>query len=104
MNNRLELHEFLKQILGSDNAYYDPPSSVRMKYPAIRYILDNGINHRANNLKYMNSYRYTCTLIDQDADSGIAKKMFKNSEFVFDRHYIADNLHHFVFHVWTNSV
>ena len=37
MKTRYELHEFLCEILGSRNVYFQPPESVKMKYPAIVY-------------------------------------------------------------------
>ena len=41
MASRRELHEILVGILGSKNVYYEPPSSLLMKYPAIVYSLDD---------------------------------------------------------------
>ena len=34
---RLELQSVLEQTLGSRNVYFQPPASVKMKYPAIVY-------------------------------------------------------------------
>ena len=33
MKTRYELHEFLCEILGSRNVYFQPPESVKMKDP-----------------------------------------------------------------------
>ena len=37
MGSRLELQSKLEELLGSRNVYYQPPESLKMKYPAIRY-------------------------------------------------------------------
>ena len=47
MGNRLELHEIFCDILGSRNAYFQPPASVKMNYPAIKYSLSNIENNNA---------------------------------------------------------
>ena len=35
--SRLELHALLVELLGSTNVYYEPPETLKMSYPAIRY-------------------------------------------------------------------
>ena len=40
-DRRLELHEILCGILNTRNAYFQPPESVKMNYPAIVYALSN---------------------------------------------------------------
>lgn len=41
MASRLNLQTFLEEILESRNVYFQPPESVKMKYPAIVYALDD---------------------------------------------------------------
>ena len=41
MASRLDLQTFLEEILESRNVYFQPPESVKMKYPAIVYALDD---------------------------------------------------------------
>ena len=41
MRNRLDLQKIFEDILGSKNVYFQPPESLKMKYPAIRYSLDD---------------------------------------------------------------
>ncbi len=97
VNRRLELHEILCEILGSRNVYYQPPASVQMRYPAIRYSRYNIENEPADNIPYKQSYFYQLTVIDSDPDSEIVHKVSKLPMCVFDRHYAADNLNHDVF-------
>lgn len=94
--NRAELHEILCSVLGSRNCYYSPPSSIRMKYPCIRYELAGIRGDFADNIAYKNSKRYTLTVIDDDPDSEIPNKLLDLPYCVFDRAYTADNLNHFV--------
>lgn len=70
MSRRLKLHNILCAILscpdkGSEcRAYFQPPSSVKMKYPAIVYALDDIENTFANNGVYLSERKYSVTVID----------------------------------------
>lgn len=97
MANRLEFHEMLCDILGSRNAYYQPPASVQMKYPAIKYSRRDIKNSHADNSVYMQSLAYEVTVIDEDPDSEIVEKVSKLPTCRFERHYESDNLNHDVF-------
>lgn len=97
MANRLELHELLCDILGSRNAYYQPPAPVQMEYPAIKYSRKDIENSYADNSVYMQSLAYEVTVIDEDPDSEIVEKVSKLPTCSFERHYEADNLNHDVF-------
>ena len=97
VNRRLELHELLCEVLGSRNVYYQPPASVQMQYPAIRYSRYNIENEPADNIPYKQSHFYQLTVIDADPDSEIVHKISRLPMCVFDRHYAADNLNHDVF-------
>lgn len=100
MSTRLELHETLCDILGSRNAYFQPPESVKMKYPAIVYSRENIENRRANDSVYMQSPAYVITVIDEDPDSEIVEKVSQLPMCRFDRHYKSDNLNHDVFTIY----
>ena len=96
---RLELHESLVKILGSRNVYYQPPESVRMKYPAIKYSRDDIQNTFANNNVYMQQYAYEITVIDEDPDSEIVDKISKLPTARFERHYTSDDLNHDIYKI-----
>lgn len=97
MNDRLELHELLCQTLGSRNVYFQPPESVKMKYPAIVYSRNRIENTSADNIIYRQAVSYTITLIDRDPDSEIIERMSQLPRIRHDRSYVADNLNHDVF-------
>lgn len=97
MSRRLELHEILCGILGTRNVYYQPPDSVKMKYPAIVYSREDIENTSADNLTYKQSYFYQVTVVDADPDSEIVHKVSKLPRCIYDRHFTSDNLNHDVF-------
>ena len=97
MNQRLELHELLCEVLGSRNVYFQPPESVKMKYPAIIYSRNRIENTSADNITYNQSVSYVITVVDRDPDSEIVERVSKIPHIMYDRSYVADNLNHDVF-------
>ena len=97
MASRLELHEKFCEILGSRNVYFQPPSSVRLNYPAIIYFRKDIDNRYADNLVYKQDTAYDVTVIDRNPDSKIVVEVSQLPTCRFDRHYNADNLNHDVF-------
>ena len=97
MASRLKLHEVLCEILGSRNVYFQPPTSLKMKYPAIRYSLKKIDIAHANNCAYKHDTAYELTGIDFDPDSELAMKILEIPKSSFDRSYAADDLNHWVF-------
>ena len=59
MASRLNLQTFLEKILESRNVYFQPPESVKMKYPAIVYALDDIENVHADNGVYSSHRHYS---------------------------------------------
>lgn len=97
MGSRLELHEVLCEFLGSRNAYFDSPESVKMNYPAIRYSRKPIEKSYANNGAYRLMAAYELTLIDWDSESEMLNKILTLPMCRHDRHYVVDNLHHDTF-------
>lgn len=97
MDRRLELHEVLCEALGSRNVYFQPPASIVMSYPAIRYTLYDIDNVYADNNVYLQNTAYQITVIDRDPDSEIVKRVSKIPCIRFNRYYTADNLNHTIF-------
>lgn len=96
--HRLELSRKFKMIV--PNVYYQPPATLKMTYPCIRYELSRFYSVHADNLRYMKKPRYTVTVIDRDPDSRIPFDLMEFSLCSFDRYYCADNLHHWVFGIY----
>jgi len=94
-DRRLELHAKFKSL--TPNVYFQPPASLKMKYPAIRYELARIDPTSADNKPYLLDRAYQVTVIDSDPDSEIVEAISKWPQCVFNRQYTADNLNHFVF-------
>lgn len=94
MASRIELHEELKSLLGSNNVYYQAPDSVKMEYPAIRYKRSDVDTKFANNKPYMHKNKYEITVIDRKPDNAVIDKILELPMCTYDRHYTADNLNH----------
>lgn len=100
MSSRLELQSILEGILGSRNVYFQPPSSVRMKYPAIIYSRKDIEKRSANDGAYRKLPSYEVVLIDKNPDSQFVEKIVDLPYCSFDRHYESDNLNHDVFTIY----
>ena len=100
MDRRPNLQTLLETVLGSRNVYFQPPSSVHNKYPAIIYSRANIENLHANNRVYLSNIAYQLTVVDRDPDSEIVDKVSQLPKCSFNRHYVADNLHHDVFTIY----
>lgn len=109
MSKRLELHEILCSILGCDTSgsgcrcYFQPPASLTMQYPAIRYSLDKIENLFANNGVYASGKKYSVILICSDPDNEYVDKIAALPTSRFDRYYASDNLNHYVFEIYSQS-
>lgn len=97
MPSRLELQTTLEEILGSRNVYFQPPSSVRMQYPAIVYSRKDIEKRSADDSAYHKLPSYEVILVDKNPDSKYIERIFDLPYCSFDRHYESDNLNHDVF-------
>lgn len=95
MGQRLDLHAVLLAI--TPNVYFQPPSSLRMEYPCIRYERTEVDTEFADNSPYKHMTGYTVTVIDANPDSALPAQVGKLTMCVFDRFYTADNLNHDVY-------
>lgn len=100
MADRLELHSVLQELLGSSNVYYQPPESIKMQYDAIRYSKRTIDSKYANDRKYSMIDCYEIIVISRLPDNPVIKKLLSLPYCSYDRHYIADNLHHDVLTIY----
>ena len=98
--SRTELHEVLKDLLGSDNVYFQPPPNIQMAYPCIVYQRDSSQTVFADDNPYSYTQRYQVMVIDRDPDSDIPAKLAALPMCLFVRFYTADNLNHDVFNLF----
>ena len=100
MADRLELHSVLQELLGSSNVYYQPPESIKMQYDAIRYSKKNIDSKYANDRQYSMIDCYEIIVISRLPDNPVIKKLLSLPYCSYDRHYVADNLHHDVLTIY----
>ena len=100
MNDRLKLHEILCEALGSRNVYFQPPSSIQMKYPAIVYSRSNINKKNANGNPYITNLSYDVEVMDKNPDSPIVKSIIEMPYYSYGRHYVSDNLNHDSFTIY----
>lgn len=100
MASRLKLHSELVDILGSNNVYFNPPESVKMKYDAIRYKRTKIESIFANNSVYKQDNCYEIIAIYRNPDSDLPIKLSRLPKCSHDRQYKSDNLIHDVFTIY----
>ena len=94
MASRADLQNELESLLKSRNVYYDPPESVKMEYPAIRYTKSDINTKHADDRPYIHKKQYELTVIDRRPDNPVIDEILKLPMSDYGRHYTADNLHH----------
>ena len=98
MRTRIELQTFLEELVGSKNVYFQPPASMRIKYPCVVYSTRHVTNEFSDNDIYKQDFSYELVLIDANPESEIFEKMCKVPHFRFSNFYVSDNMNHYVFH------
>lgn len=94
MNRREELQSLFEDLLGSRNVYYQPPESLKMSYPAIKYSVEDIVGKHADDTAYILDKRYQVIVIDKKPDNEVIMEILKLPNSSFDRHYESDNLNH----------
>lgn len=100
MDRRLDLHQILKNILGSNHVYFQPPPSVKITYPCIIYERSGIHSTKADNTNYLNRVRYTITLIGADPESNLVSELLTIPMCSYDRFFASDGLNHDVFSLY----
>ena len=95
---RLQIQTALEAVDADLHVYYQPPASVKIKYPAIIFKLENIDQRFADDWTYNKDRSYMLTLIHKDPDNDIVDKLvWAFPKIRFDRTYISDNLYHYVY-------
>ena len=98
MDRSLKLQEELEILLGSRNVYFQPPSTLMMKYPCIRYSKKGNDAKHANDRIYKTMNRYEGVVIDYDPDTTIPDQILHHFPMCsLGSGYVADNLNHYPF-------
>lgn len=94
MDRRLKLQSLLEELLESRNVYYQPPETVKMKYPAIVYSKDLIRVNKADGIAYKKKTKYSITVISLKPDNSVIEKILDLPYCSYDRTYVSDNLYH----------
>lgn len=101
MATRLNLQTELENILGSQNVYFQPPESIKLKYPCIVYSRSGIDKHNAGNKLYKSMNQYEVTVIDRDPDSTFPTDILAHFPMCgFSREFVSDNLYHNVLTIY----
>jgi hypothetical protein len=98
MASRLDLQTLLEGIV--DNVYFQPPSSINLSYPCIVYKRSFIKTRFADNAPYSLKNEYSLTVMDRNPDTLIPETLALLPSCSFDRHFMADNLNHYVFTIY----
>lgn len=100
---RLKLQEELEDIVGKGHVYFQPPSSIRMLYPAMVYNLSALEHRKANNSDYINYDEYECVYITPHHMPEVLEQLDAMQYSHFVRHFEEDNLHHYVYTIYATK-
>lgn len=94
--SRLELDAELRAAIGNSNVYFQPPESVKLKYPCIVYHRSNIDMVHADNKVYKKDNSYDITFITKDPDHPLVEEFLDLFSMIsYNRSYSADNLNHY---------
>lgn len=97
MASRLQLQSKLEELLENKNVYYQPPETVKMSYPAIKYSKKDIKSRFADNSTYSLLRCYEIIVIDPKPDNPVLDKLLALPYCAYDRSYKSQNLNHDVF-------
>lgn len=98
-DRREQLGRILKNILGSNEVYYqDKPNNNT--FPRILYTLSRMGTDFANNRPYLVHRAYMVTLMTKAPDHDINDQLVMLPACLFDRHYISNGVHHYVYTIY----
>lgn len=100
MGTRVQLHQTLVTLLGSDNVYFQPPPNIQMQYPAIVYNRTNDDTMFADDNPYKVTRRYSVQAIDANPDSTLPDKIAQLPMCVSDRNFSVNNLNHWNYNLY----
>lgn len=95
-DKRIELGRALKAILGSNEVYYQSMPN-NQTFPKILYTLSRMNTDFADNNPYLVRRAYMITLMTKSPDHEINDKLVMLDQCLFDRHYISNGVHHYVY-------
>ena len=100
MRDRMGLDAILKDIIGSDKVYFQPPEGFKLSYPCIVYEVDSIDTNYADDNPYRFSKCYLVTLMDRNPDSQYVERILNIQTCRTTRVFTSDRLYHYVFKIY----
>ena len=97
---RVQLDRLLRDTLGSNHVYFDPPESFKLKYPCIVYSLSGNTDIHAENERYRRMKRYNLIYITQNADDPMTDILDDLQYCRLVRPYTASGLWHYAYEIF----
>ncbi len=97
---RLKLDKLLRDTLGTTQVYYQPPASVQMEYPCIRYNMAKVPVDYADDRAYLIRAKYIVTYITTEPDDPMKETLVETLRTPVIQIYAADGLYHYVYEVY----
>ena len=99
-DKRLKLDGVLRKILGSDNVYFQPPESVKMQYPCIRYNLAKIPVVHADDKAYLMNPKYVIVYISPEPDDETRFTLVRDLGVPIIQTYAKDGLYHYIYELY----
>lgn len=101
MASRHDLHDKLKELMGNDHVYFQPPETLKLQFPCIIYQLDTGDTQFSDDMPYYFTRRYQLTLVTKDPDSELIDKIATSLPSIrLDRFFTAENMNHYIYKLY----
>lgn len=98
-DTRLNLDNELRAI--KENVYFQPPESLKLKYPCFIYNLSSITPIYADDKTYKYHRRWQITYVTQKPDDDLIEIMLSRFKMItFDRHFTSDRLNHYIFNLY----
>jgi len=101
MKTRIDLDNELREVLGSSNCYFQPPSNIKLHYPCIIYSLSSIDTKKADNKNYLTYNRYDVQVIDKNPDTELPRKILEHFQMIsMGKVFVVNNLNHYNFNLY----
>lgn len=101
MGSRHELHDELCSLLNTRNCYFQPPETIKLKYPCYIYKREAPNLLRADNHVYRRVNKYGLTYITLDPDDPLIEETEDHFSMCrLQRSYAADDLNHYYYDLY----
>ena len=92
-DRRLELDAKLREILGSNNVYFQPPETMKLQFPCIIYSKNAPNIRHANDGIYTFKQSYSVMVADKNPESEIPMNLIKSLQYCrIDSNFTKDHM------------